>query len=114
MRAMRALVIAVLLVGCAKHEERQRPVEPLPAAEVARAHDACASYVEKICSCTAPAAQQQCTLAKALPQALDLALETAANPGEERDSQLRSQVFVRETVKECVEELAKLPAIGCR
>jgi hypothetical protein len=108
------LAIAVLVAGCAKNEERQRPVEPLPAAEVARAHDACQSYVDKVCGCTAPAAQKQCTLAKPLPQALDLALQTAANPGEERDSQLRSQVFVRETVKECVEELAKLPAIGCR
>jgi hypothetical protein len=26
---------------------------------------------------------------------------------------MRAQVFVRETVKECVEELAKLPALGC-
>jgi hypothetical protein len=109
-----AIAAALLVFGCAKHEEQQRPVEPLPAAEVARAHEACQSYVDKVCGCTAPAAQKQCTLAKPLPQALDLALQTAANPGEERDSQLRSQVFVRETVKECVEELAKLPAIGCR
>jgi hypothetical protein len=107
-------IVAVLAISCAKHEDPPKPIQPLPAAEVARAHDACQSYVDKVCGCVAPAAQKQCTLAKALPQALDLALQTAANPGEERDSQLRSQVFVRETVKECVEELAKLPAIGCR
>ncbi|HEY1548734.1 MAG TPA: hypothetical protein VGG28_12985 [Kofleriaceae bacterium] len=111
---MKLLVAMLFVVGCAKSEEHRKPVEPLSAAEVARAHDACQSYVDKVCSCAGPAAQQQCTLAKPLPQALDLALQTAANPGEERDSQVRSQVFVRETVKECVEELAKLPAIGCR
>ena len=109
-----ALAMLVLAFGCAKQEEQKKPVEPLPAAEVTRARDACQSYVDKVCACTAPAAQKQCSLAKPLPQALDLALQTAANPGEERDSQLRSQVFVRETVKECVEELAKLPALGCR
>lgn len=117
---MRWLAIAAFaLAGCAKHEEPTPAVEPLPAAEVARAHQACQAYVDKVCACTTPGAQQQCQLAKPLPEALDLSLQTAANPGpkedaEERDSQRRAQVFVRETVKECVEELAKLPAIGCR
>ena len=110
---MRWLVVMLALAGCAKHEAQQKPVEPLPPAEVARAHEACQSYVDKVCACTSPAAQKQCPLAKPLPQALDLSLQTAANPGEERDSQMRAQVFVRETVKECVEELAKLPALGC-
>lgn len=111
---MRWLALLALAACSSKHEEQKPPVEALPAAEVARAHEACQAYVDKACACTAPAGQKQCALAKPLPQALELSLQTAANPGEERDAQQRAQVFVRETVKECVEELAKLPAIGCR
>jgi len=111
---MRWLAIVVALAACSKPEEKKARVEPLPPAEVARAHEACQAYVDKACACTAPAGQKQCALAKPLPQALELSLQTVANPGEDQDAQLRAQVFVRETVKECVEELAKLPAIGCR
>ncbi|HEY1817385.1 MAG TPA: hypothetical protein VGG74_33825 [Kofleriaceae bacterium] len=111
---MKWLAIAVMLCACAKHEVEQKPVDPLPPAEVQRARDACQSYVDKACACTAPAAAKECALAKPLPEALDLALQTAASGDEDRDARRRSQVFVRETVKQCVEELAKLPAIGCR
>jgi hypothetical protein len=111
---MKWLVILALFSACKKQEIERRPIEPLPPAEVQRAHDACRAYVDKVCGCTSPAAQKQCPFAKPLPDALDLELATAANPGEERDTTLRAQVSVRETVKECVEELAKLPALGCR
>ena len=111
---MRLGLALLVLAACSKAEPEKKPVEPLPAAEVQRAHDACQAYVDKVCGCTSPPAIKQCALARPLPQALDLALQTAASPGEERDTQLRSQVFVRETVEECVEELAKLPALGCR
>jgi hypothetical protein len=111
---MRWLTIAMLLGACSKHEVEQKPVDPLPPIEVQRAHDACQAYVDKACACTAPVAAKECSLAKPLPQALDLALQTASSADEDRDARLRSQVFVRETVKRCVEELAKLPAIGCQ
>jgi len=108
------LAIVALAAGCHKAAPERRPIPALPPAEVQRAHDACRAYVDKACSCTAPAAQHQCALATPLPQALELVLATAANPGDDRDAALRAQVNVRETVKECVEELAKLPALGCR
>ena len=111
---MRLALALIVLVGCSKSEVEKKPVAPLSAAEVQRAHDACQTYVDRICGCAAPVATRQCALARPLPEALDLALQTAASPGEENDAQLRAQVFVRETVKECVEELAKLPALGCR
>ncbi len=108
-----ALVLALAAAACSKKVEEKKPVTPLPAAEVARDRDACKAYVDKVCACTAPAAQKQCPLAKALPDALNLALDTALNPATEHDDALRAQVNVRETVKECIEQTAKLPALGC-
>ena len=62
------IVVAVLLVACSKHEDaapKKATVAPLPAGEVQRGQDACAAYIAKVCACTSPAAQKQCTLAKA-------------------------------------------------
>jgi hypothetical protein len=110
---VRWLIAIALVAGCKSEKVEHRPLPPLPAAEIQRAEDACKAYVDQVCGCKAPAAQKQCPLAKALPAALQLAIDTAANPGEERTTAMRAQVNVRETVKECVEELAKLPALGC-
>ncbi|HET9990133.1 MAG TPA: hypothetical protein VFQ65_16495 [Kofleriaceae bacterium] len=113
---MRALAVLVLLVACSKHEDaapKKSPVPPLPAAEVQRGQDACTAYIAKVCACTSPAAQKECPLAKALPEAMKLALDTAANPETERADALRAQTNVLETAKQCIEQVAKLPAIGC-
>jgi hypothetical protein len=107
--------MAIALVACSKSEPPPPPKElpALPAAEVQRGHDACAAYVDKVCACASPAAKQACPLAKALPDAMKLALDTATNPTTDRDNAMRAQVNVRETAKECIEQTAKLPALGC-
>jgi hypothetical protein len=111
---MRALVVLVLLAACnSKPEPKKSPPPPIAPEEVQRDRDACKAYVDRVCACTSPAAQKQCPLAKSLPEALGLALDTATNPATDRDDALRAQVNVRETVKECIEQTAKLPAIGC-
>lgn len=113
---MRALAILVLLVACSKHEDaapKKAQVPPLPAAEVQRGQDACTAYIAKVCACTSPAALKQCPLAKALPEAMKLALDTAANPETDRNDALRAQTNVLETAKQCIEQVAKLPALGC-
>jgi hypothetical protein len=69
--------------------------------------------VTKVCACTSPAAQHQCPLAKALPDAMKLALDTAANPATDRADALRAQTNVLETAKQCIEQIARLPALGC-
>ncbi|HEY6037190.1 MAG TPA: hypothetical protein VIV58_23080 [Kofleriaceae bacterium] len=110
---MKTLVLAgfaVLGFACSKHEDaapKKATVPPLPAGEVQRGQDACAAYIAKVCACTSPAGQKQCALAKALPEAMKLALDTAANPETDRADALRAQTNVLETAKQCIEQSAK-------
>jgi hypothetical protein len=108
-------LILLALAGACSEKKADAPKGPpaLPAGEVQRGQDACNAYVAKICACTAPAAQKQCALAKALPEAMQLALATAANPTTEHNDALRALTSVRETTKECIEQTARLPALGC-
>ncbi len=117
---MKALAIVALLLAagaCKKKEAGQAPppVETMPAAEVQRAQDACAQYVERVCACaaTVPAATKQCELARALPEAVRIGLEVAASPDSKPDIVQQSYASVRKTAKECIEQTAKLPALGC-
>ena len=115
---MRAWLIALALAaGCSKKEapapEPKAPV--MSAAEIQRSKDACADYVQKVCACAdkVPAVKQQCALARALPDAVQLSLQVAASPDSKRDDVLGAQASVRKTAKECIEETARLPTLGC-
>lgn len=113
----RLVLAALLLVACKKQEAKQheQPAVPaMPAAEVKRSEDACNLYVERICACTVPAAAKQCELARALPEAVRIGLEVAASPDSKPDIVQQSYASVRKTAKECIEQLAKLPALGCQ
>jgi hypothetical protein len=112
------LALALALAACGKREEpaKRQPapqLAPLPAVEVQRGKDACSAYVTKVCACTSDAGKHACQLAQALPAALEIALETSLNPSTDKDNAMRAQVNVRETAKECIEQAAKLPALGC-
>jgi len=87
----------------------------MPASEVKRARDACQAYVDKVCACaeTVPAMKQPCRLSRALPDAIQVNLEVGASDDTTRRDALQTQDSVRKIVKECIEELAKLPAAGC-
>jgi hypothetical protein len=91
------------------------PVPAMPATEVKRGQDACKSYVDKACGCaqTVPAMKQPCTLARALPDAIEVNLAVATHPESSRRDALQAQDSVRKIVKECIEEIARLPAAGC-
>jgi hypothetical protein len=120
---MKWLVIAVAgliaCAGCKKQPDaappEAAPVPAMPATEVKRGQDACTSYVDKACACaqTVPAMKQPCTLARALPDAIDVNLAVAAHPESSRRDALQAQDSVRKIVKECIEEIARLPAAGC-
>jgi hypothetical protein len=87
----------------------------MPANEVKRSQDACKAYVDKLCACaeSVPAMKQPCALARALPDAIQVDLDVAANPESSRRDVLQAHDSVRKIVKECIEQTARLPAAGC-
>jgi hypothetical protein len=112
------LAAALAVAGCSKTEKKAAPaptVERMSPDEIKRSEDACASYVERACACatSVAAATQPCQLARALPDAVRLALEFAANPDSKPDIVMQSYASVRKTAKECIELTAKLPTLGC-
>ena len=106
--------LLVLAIACSKREAPPASEPPAPqmsAAEIQRSQDACKAYVDKACACAAqnPAAKDACDLSRALPDAVRIGVEVAASPETKRDDVLAAQSSVRKTVKECIEQLAKLP-----
>ncbi len=117
------LVACALAAGCKRREEapptplgmtEERP-DLVPAAEIQRGKDVCAGYVERACACakTVPAAAQVCELAKGEPEAIRISLEVSRSPDSVRKDVIDAQHNLRKIVKVCVEEMAKLPALGC-
>jgi hypothetical protein len=111
-------ILFVLVVACGKKEapvdDQKAPA--MSAEEIQRSRDACQTYVDQVCSCATkvPEAKQQCDLARALPDAVRLGLEVAASPDSKKNDVLAAQGQVRKTTKECIEQTAKLPALGCQ
>lgn len=119
---MKHLVLVVaLLAACKKQEKQESSSKPqpavaaMPAEEVKRSEDACRTYVERVCACaaTVPDAVKPCELSRALPEAVRIGLEVAASPDSKPDIVQQSYASVRKTAKECIEQTAKLPALGC-
>mgnify|MGYP001585457787 CR=1 FL=1 len=119
---MRWLLILAVCAGCKQRSDAPPPPGPeasqipaMPASEVKRGQDACKAYVDKVCACaeTTPALKQPCLLARALPDALQVGLDVAANPESARLDALQANDSVRKIVKRCIEETARLPSAGC-
>jgi hypothetical protein len=112
----RALLLC-LLVACAKKQEPPPPakVPALTAEEIQRSQDACKTYVDKICACAekVPTVKPKCDLAKALPEAVQIGIDVAANPDTKPQDIYGAQSSVRKAVKTCIEQTAQLPALGC-
>jgi hypothetical protein len=113
------LLILVACAGCKKQSDTPAPPGPevpmMPASEVRRGQDACKAYVAQVCACAeaTPAMKQPCALSRALPDAIQVGLDVAANPESSRRDVLQAHDSVRKIVKECIEEIARLPAAGC-
>lgn len=114
---MTRLLLVLALVACAKKtDDEPAGVKPIAAEEVQRGQDACKAYVDKACACAdkVPAVKAQCDLARALPDALRLQLGYAQAAETKKNDALAAQAAVRKVVKECIEETAKLPTVGCQ
>ena len=113
------LFLALLLVAACSKSEEQAPYKPapslLPETELKRGRDACAAYVAKVCKCaeTMPSLAEQCRLAKALPEALEVDQSVGTAPGVEKQDSTSLAVAVRKTIKSCIDQTAKLPTQGC-
>jgi hypothetical protein len=115
---MKRLLFVCLLVACKKQAAappQETPVPAMTATEITRSTDACKAYVDKVCACaaTVPAEQQECALAKALPDAVRIGVEVSQSPDSKKNDVLGAQDSVRKAVKTCIEHMAKLPALGC-
>jgi len=110
--------LAALALGlCLACRQSDPPPPPpprpaLPATEVKRAVDACKAYVDKACACAQSVAslQQTCKLSRALPDAIQVSLDLTASTDASGSDLVQAQDAVRKIAKECIEELAKLPA----
>ena len=113
---IRIAAVLLALAACSKKQESAPPPNDnprIPETEIKRGKDACQAYVEKVCACTTPEAQKQCPLAKALPDAMTTGLEIATNPETSRRDVVQANDMIRKTMKECIEQTAKLPSLGC-
>ena len=113
-----ALIAALLATGagCKKKEEAPaKPVQQMAAAEIQRNTDACTQYVTAVCACAEKIATvaDQCKLAHALPEALQISLATAQSPDSKPDIAQQAFAAVRKTAAECIQQTAKLPSLGC-
>jgi len=108
---------ALALCAACKQQADAPPPAPapaMPAAEVKRAQDACKAYVDKVCGCarTMPALEKPCRDARALPDAVQV-LEVGVNGDTAQRDVRQVQATVRSIAKQCIEDLARLPAAGC-
>ena len=109
-------ILAVCLACKSREAPPPAPQGPtMPASEIKRARDACRSYVDKACACarTVPAMQEACKQSRPLADAVDVALDVAAGSDSTRRDVRQTEGSVRNMVKECIEQLARLPAAGC-
>jgi 1-aminocyclopropane-1-carboxylate deaminase/D-cysteine desulfhydrase-like pyridoxal-dependent ACC family enzyme len=114
---MKRALLLCLLLACSKKQEapKQQKVAPMSATEIQRSQDACTTYVDKICACAGSNASlaDQCNLAKALPDAIRIGVEVSQSADSKPKDIYGAQESVRMTAKNCVEQLAKLPSLGC-
>ena len=118
MTRLASWLAALALCAACKQQADAPPPAPAPAmpsTEVKRAQDACKAYVDKVCGCarTMPALEQPCRLARALPDAIQVGLDVGASADSTQRDVRQVQDSVRKIAKECIEELARLPAAGC-
>jgi hypothetical protein len=117
MRPLAAILLAVIWTACRNEPEAppSSAVPVMPASEIKRGQDACNAYVARVCACAGSVAamKHSCDLARALPDAINVAVDVSAGSDATRRDVLQANRSVRSIVKQCIEETAKLSAAGC-
>ena len=120
---MRMIAIAMLVVGgCKSGADAPKPADlrpgPIAAPERKRGVDACTAYVQAVCACAAstakPELQKRCDLDRALPEALQLAIDVDDKLDAVREDIITAQAQARNIIASCVQKTAALPGDGCR
>ena len=111
MKTLLLLIALSSLVGACKRKEEAKPQQAAP-----RSASRSGRGSERVCACatTVPDVAKQCELAREQPDAVRLALEFATSPESKPDVVQQSYASVRKTAKDCIEQTAKLPALGCQ
>ena len=127
MRIALGVLFALCAVGCRKTDRpaadqaqppREAATDPsrASAAEAERGREACRSYVDQVCACAETNAElaEECSMARARPQALDMSLRSAAAAGNATEKDRRSiQANAEQIARACIEDAAALVKRGC-
>jgi hypothetical protein len=125
---MRAAALALVLAvsaACGKGGDKKAPgpgsddrPAPITVEEQTRNADACKAYGEQVCACATahpdkPVVVDMCKYDQGLGDALDLAMVTARNTETKPDDVRLAQKKARLIATQCMDQLAKLPSLGC-
>lgn len=128
---MKALLVCALVSvlgasGCKKSSEPDEGVEqaekpPVVASitdqEAEMGRQACTAYVEQVCACAEQIAELEddCNMAKARPEALEMSLRAAMAEGNATVADRETLVDnARKIIQHCVQDTAGLAVKGCQ
>ena len=124
-RIAAAVLVAALVGGCSSESEpepakdaaaRRQGPPPLAATERERGVTACERYAERVCACAEddPELEQECALAGARPEALEMAIGAAGAGGDlEPGDRAAARQTARQIIPKCFEADARLDPARC-
>ena len=118
-----ALAVLLLAAACSKKADDkpaaviERP-PPITIEEASRNTEACKRYAEEVCACAAAHPDktdvaEMCKYDQGLGDALALVMETARNTETKPEDVRLAQAKARKIATQCLDQLAKLPTLGC-
>jgi hypothetical protein len=118
------LVVLLFAAACSKKADKPAPVDPdrpppMSVEEQTRNTDACKAYAEQVCACATAHPDKtevadMCKYDKGLQDAMALVMTTARNTETSPQDALLAQTKARKIAVQCMDQLARLPALGCQ
>jgi hypothetical protein len=90
-------------------------VEALPQEEILRGQKACQSYVDRVCACAKTQSEMadECALAKARPEALQLNIDLMTTPGLPVVEAQAVKVEARKIIAACFADEGRIDPLKC-